>query len=122
MNVAGLINSFLTGTYTLTRTTAGTYTAGRFVAGTATTSTIRACVQPLRGRDLLSLPEGRRGDDTRVVYTTTLLRVVTPSGAADKVTIDGEVFEVVHVAPWNEPQSDTYCRALVARTTPTGGP
>lgn len=122
MNTAELVEAFATGTYTRTRTTAGTYSAGRYSAGSTATASIRASVQPLTGRDLMVLPEGRRGDATVAVYTTTELRVTSPAGAADKLTIDGETWEIIHVEPWVDNQSTTVYRAIAARTTPSGGP
>lgn len=123
MSLATMLARYKTGTYTRTRTTAGAYVTGRFVAGTTTTDSLDLCIQPLGGRDLKILPEGRRADDTRVVYSLTELRTTSPAGAADKLTIDGEVWEVFHVDPWLPLRpSVNYYRALVGRTTPSGGP
>lgn len=124
MSLTALIGRFKTGTYTRTRTAAGSYdTHGVYTAGSAATSSVDASIQPSHGRDLQVLPEGRRGDEIRTVYCMTELRTTSPAGAADKLTVDGETWEVIHVFPWASLRPAlTYYRALIARTTPSGGP
>lgn len=102
MDASLLIERFLTGSYTVTRRAAATITSGRAVAGAVTTLTIRASVQPASGRDLMRLEEGRRSNETRVVFTTTKLLVGEQGGAneADLVSIDGASWEVQHVETW----------------------
>lgn len=103
MNIAALIASFLTGTYTVTRRAAATYVLGNPVAGGTSTFTVQASVQPANGRDLLRLPEGRRSTESRVLYTTTQL-LVGAQGAAnesDLVAIDGKTWEVQLVETWS---------------------
>lgn len=114
LNAAELISSLSTGTYTLTRRAAATYTAGRPVAGSTTTTTITASVVPASGRDLLRLEEGRRSVETRLVFTTTELRVgVSGTSEADLVTIDGASWEVQQVETW--PGAVGFYRAIVQR-------
>lgn len=112
--ITGAITSFATGTYTRIRMAAGSYVKGYWQAGASTESSFVACVQPVAGRDLRTLPEGRRPEETRVVYTTTELRV----SPADRVTIGGEAFEVFQVSTW-EAFGTTHYKALAARVAPT---
>jgi hypothetical protein len=98
---ADLIESFATGTYTVTRRAAAAFVIGR--AGTPGTSTlaIRASVYPATGRDLQRLPEGRRSLETRTLHTTTQLLVATEGGNnCDLVTIDGQQWEVQMCETW----------------------
>lgn len=111
MSLLGAIASLSTGSYTRTRYAAGTTVDGLYTAGAASTATIDASVQPVRGAELQSLPEGRHADDSRVVYTESELRV---SPVPDRVTIGGEAFEVFKVEPWTA-HGVTYYRALVSR-------
>lgn len=102
MDVAALIASFSTGTYTVTRMARGTITRGRAEAGVETTVSIIASVSPATGDDIERLPEGRRAKEARTLFTTTLL-YVGGQGAdyeADTVTIDSTDWEVSHVEKW----------------------
>lgn len=103
MDLAALINSFATGTYAVTRRAGGSYVRGIATDGSSTSLTIRASVQPATGRDLVRLPEGRRSTETRVIYTVTQLYADGPTYQADRVTIDGSVWEVQHVETWAQP-------------------
>lgn len=88
---------FPTGTYTVTRTAAGTYTNGKYTAGAASTFPIVADVQPVSGELLRDLPEGRRAEETRVLFTLTELRALKPTTDSDVVAIDGESWRVFKV-------------------------
>jgi len=116
MDVVGLISDFATGTYTVSRRTKALIVRGRAVPATATTFTAVASVQPASGRDLLRLPEGRRSEETRVIYTTTQLYPGTQAGAyeADQISINGISWEVQHVETWAEsPESEpTFYRCI----------
>ena len=72
---------------------------GRAILGATQVSTIRAAVQPARGRDLRYLTEGLRQTVELVVYIHERLRTADPETGrnADRLVIDGERFEVVHV-------------------------
>jgi len=117
MDTAGVIASFLTGTYTVTRTADDTMTHGRATAGSSSTLTIKASVQPAKGDDLLLLAEGRRATETRVVYTTTELGVGIGPNKADRLSIDGVDWQVQHVESWRpDPLTPApYFRCLVQR-------
>lgn len=105
MDLPSFIESFATGTYVVTRRTAPT--TQRFVRGIAVATNdvvinIRASVQPASGADMLRLPELRRTNETRVVFTTTQL-VVGDAGTSvqpDLIAIDGLTFEIQHVETW----------------------
>lgn len=114
LDAADLIDSFATGPYTVTRRAAATWSNGVAVPDPSpTTFSITASVQPASGRDLLRLPEGRRSVETRVLYTSAQLQVGAQGGAleADRVTIDGAVWEVQHVELW--PAAVGYYRCIV---------
>lgn len=92
MSLLGVIASLSTpGPYTVTRAASGTYTKGQRVAGAApTTFAIVASVQPVLGAELMDLPEGQRGDEVRVAWTTTFVWTARPGFEADEITLDGE--------------------------------
>lgn len=82
---------------TLRRAAAGSRDAtGAYVPGTTSTTTIKASVQPLTGKDTNSLPEGERHKDWLKLYTRSELRPVNQhTGAAgDRVEVDGITYEV----------------------------
>ncbi len=114
MNVGAVIARHLTGTYTVTRTANRTSTYGRLDAASTSTFSIDAHVQPIDGRAIDSLPEGKVAGEARTVWTTTELRA---SGAseADKVSIDGDTYEVQAVEKWAD-RGATYYRAVVVLT------
>lgn len=107
----GAIASFATGTYTRTRTAVGTTTDGDYTPGATSTTSIIACVQPVEGADLHALPEGRHADNSRVVYTISDLRA---SPIPDKVTIEGDLYEVFKVERWDA-FGATHYKAMVSR-------
>lgn len=114
MSLPDVIDSFATGTYVLTRTTQGTYAAGRYTGGSTSTISIVASIQPLSGRDLQAMPEAQHGTETRVVYTKTPLQTESPAGPPDRVTIDGELWEVTQAFRW-EAFGGAYYKAFISR-------
>lgn len=105
MNVAGLISSFATGTYTVTRTARGSTVRGKTAAGSTSSVSITAAVWPAGGSDLRRLPEGRRASQALALMTATQLYVGGQGDAyeADTVSIDGEAHEVSDVDAWTDP-------------------
>lgn len=106
MDIGGLIASFATGSYTVTRRAKATLVNGRRVAGAmAVIPDVVACVQPASGRDLLRLPEGRRSIETCVVFTATELLVggEGKDNDADLIEIGGEQWECQQVQQWTDP-------------------
>jgi hypothetical protein len=106
VDTAALIESFITqgGTYVLTRRQRAQVVRGVFQPTNDLTVNIKACVQPATGKDLLRLPEGRRANETRVLFTTSQLDCgdVDSAFEADTVTIDGQPWEVQHVETFNQ--------------------
>lgn len=107
---------FPTGTYTVTRTARGTTALGRYTPGATSTFTIVADVQDVDGDELQDLPEGARGADTRVVFTTSNLISQGPDEDGDVVAIDGELWRVVRVK--RARVFANRCRAYVQRLRP----
>lgn len=85
------------------RTPAPAVVAGRVVAGVAANVTIRACVQPASGRDLLILEEGLRTRESVSVYTPdAIVGMDDASGAPpDIVQHEGERYQVHTVLNWS---------------------
>lgn len=98
--------------YTVTRRAAGAYASGIWADGSTSTFSITAHVQPVTGRDLKTLPEGQRAEDSRIVYTTTELRAT--AGGPDSISIGGEAYEVTRVETWSG-LGGTHYRAIVHR-------
>lgn len=114
MDAASLIESFLTGTYTVTRRERGTFYNGVVVPGDVTNFEIDAAVTPASGADLQRLPEGRQQIETRIVYTKTKLEIGTVGSPyeSDRVAIDGKSWEVQHVEAWQQGDG-SYFRCIV---------
>lgn len=112
MNLGGVIASFATGTYTVTRQGPTTVDVdGRAVTAAPSTFSILASVQPMSGRELQRLSEGLRVAERRVLFTSTSLRVI---GAPDVVSVDGELWEVETVEHWG-PAIGTFFKATIAK-------
>ena len=90
-------------TFTLKRKSAAdTYVNGKLVAGATTTTTIEASVQPLKGQEMLLLPEARRTSQAVNIYTDTQLRLANTAAGynADIVSAFGSDFEIISCEPW----------------------
>lgn len=88
---------------TLRRPSPGSYVNGIWVPGSTTDSTITASIQPLKGEEMESLPEGRRDSEAYKMYTSTLIKTVQEAGSdqnADRVVFFGKEFEVHQVNEW----------------------
>jgi hypothetical protein len=128
VNTADLISSFSTGSsglYTVTRRQSGSFLRGIAQATTDATFTITASIQPASGKDLLRLPEGRRADETRTLYTATQLYTGDQGLGyeADLISLNGELWEVQHIEDWLQwaGQPGGY-RCIIMSPTPGGGP
>jgi hypothetical protein len=120
VDVAGLIASFATGTYTVTRTARGSITRGKTADGTTSSVSITAAVWPAVGNDLKRLPENRRTSEAVNLMTSTLLYVGGQGSAyeADKVAIGSESYEISDVDTWTDPATGSIgyrCLATVVR-------
>jgi hypothetical protein len=114
MNLAGVISSLASGTYTVTRKAASSYLVGRQLsAATVATLTITAVVHPLTGKELARLPEGMRTKELKVVITATELKTQGSSQEPDSIVIGSDTFEVQTVEAWQE--TGGYYKAVVAK-------
>lgn len=113
--LTGVISTFGTGTYTVTRTTSGALTVGVYEAGVESTFDIAASVQPVTGRKLQVLPEGRSAEESRILYTTTELRTQQNSNDPDIVTIDDEPYLCISWERWQFGLWSTHYEVVVAR-------
>jgi hypothetical protein len=112
MDLSAAILGVATGTYTVTRNAGASYDAnGWLVAGTTSTLTITACVQPLAGREVQRLPEGKRNREARAVFTPTPLSA--GPNLPDQIQIDGSTWEVDSVQDWEA--LGGFCRAVVLK-------
>lgn len=120
LNLPGLLASFATGTYTVTRRQSGGLLRGVQATTTNTTLQVQASVQPATGRDLLRLPELRRTKETRVVFSTTQLLTGDQGQGfeADWITINGDPWEIEHVEQWLQVDSTIMWRCLAQAPTP----
>lgn len=74
---------------------------GRVIESDGTPFTIVASVQPLKPADLQLLPEARRQNKARKLFTNDTLYCFGNSAFnPDQVTIDGELFEVIAEDSW----------------------
>lgn len=105
MNISALIDSFATGTYVVTRTARGTVSRGKVQQGAQTTISITAAVSPSSGADITRIPEGRRTNAAKTIFTKTQLLIGGQGDAneSDIVTIDGSQWEIAHVEVWIDP-------------------
>lgn len=106
------------GGITVIRREPGGYVNGR--VGPATeerTVGVEASVQPAGTKDLELLPEGMRSKESKAIWTEFALRVGEADGPlADRVEIDGEIFEV-H-ATENYQAMAGYTKAIAVRVSP----
>jgi len=98
MSLANIFRRAITGS----RKANGAFVEGMLVEGAETPFTFYGSIQPLSGKDMLSLPEGRRDRETYLIYTSTELMSVDVDGAQnpDIVIINGNDFEVIQVEAW----------------------
>ncbi len=116
MSLNGAITSLGSVDLQVTRTAQGTRDGhrGRYVAGAQTTFPITAGVEPIAGRQLMDVPEGRRGDEILMLYTDADLVAerATPGIDPDVVAYlgadpdiiammgPGELWTVIRVKTW----------------------
>lgn len=128
MDTAGLILSFATGTtglYTVTRRQVGVFLRGIAQPTTDVTFTITASIQPASGKDMLRLPEGRRANETRTLFTATQLYTGDQGSGyeADLVEVDGDLWELVTVSDWlHWAGLPGFYRCLIQPPTPETNP
>lgn len=115
MSLLGVITTFATGTYTVTRTAAGAFAQGRYTPGAASTFAVVACVQPPTGRKLEPVAEGQRGEETRTMFSPVALVTRAPGQEPDVVTVDGEPWTVIEVQHWRSRRGHQHWRCQIAR-------
>lgn len=120
MSLRGVISALATGTYTVTRRAAPSYgTDGRLTLGATSTLSITASVQPVTGRATIAVPEGYRGEEQKVIYTTTELRGYSDAPAApmpDTIALNSETWTVVRCEKWEGLSGSPHWRAYAARS------
>lgn len=116
LDLGPVVLSFKTGTYAVTRRGPATYVNGRKTDAAPTVVNVDGCVQPVTGRDLQRLPEGRRGGETIKILTVVELFTEDASHAADTLSIDGYTWEVASAERWGTMAS--YYRSLLTKVTP----
>jgi len=110
MDLSSTVLGFATGTYTVTRATARLKTGpqnpygrdGRYDSPTTTAIQVRACVQPVTGRELEHLPEGLRTKEVIRIFSTVALYSGADGQEPDTVLANGVTWEVATVKRWNE--------------------
>ncbi len=120
MSLRGVIAALATGTYTVTRRAAPSYgTDGRLTLGATTTFTITASVQPGSGRTTVAVPEGYRGEEQKVIYTTTELRGHSDAPSAptpDTIALNSETWTIVRCEKWEGLSGSPHWVAYAARS------
>lgn len=92
------------------RRAAGSYNAdGDWIAGMATSDTIRAAIQPVRGDQLMDMPEGIRTEAGWIAWSRAALAV------DDEIARGGVPYRVLFVWPRAE---GVFYRAALGRLTP----
>lgn len=100
---SSLINSLDSRKYPLKRTSGGEYVDGIWQSTGDENLEVKGSVQPLTGREIQRIPEGRRNTERKKIYTGDLLQPGESDTLknADEITIDGDIFQVETVEPWN---------------------
>lgn len=92
--------------------------AGEWVEGSGQTdTTIYATVQPMKPKEMLSLPEGRRERQSYVLYTDTRLNTLLENNDPDRVIINTNEYEVVKRYNWKNSIINHYKYGVVRLTT-----
>jgi len=88
--------------YVVTRTPVGSYINGRYTPGAPTTFTIDAVVEPSSGREIKVVAEGQYAEDTKVLWTSSVLQTMSPTTVPDLIVITGDSYSVATInGPWN---------------------
>lgn len=84
----------------------GAYVDGKWIPATTSSATIRATVQPAKGRDLMDMPEGVRMEAQYIIWTR------SPVSIDDLIGYSGETWRVCYV--WPRP-TDGFNRAAIGK-------
>lgn len=94
--------------YTVHRHEPPTLVLGDWVKGAASTFTVEGSLQPVQDRELLALPEGQRQRARWKLYAPgprtlrTVGDVENDGNVADRVEVDGVLYEVLFVREYRE--------------------
>jgi hypothetical protein len=92
---------------------------GRWDEGASTSSAMRVSFQPASQQVLATLPEGERNRDPRMIWTSpsTELRALSQYAGtvADRVGINGAIYEVREVWDYRTTHPIPHCQALLVR-------
>ena len=96
------MSSFRTYTIAGKRYAASSFDKGRWTDGSESDISFKASVQPLKGNELLTLPEGYREKETYRLYTSFQLLTADEKNKKipDRVTIFGKKFDIIKVDIW----------------------
>ena len=97
--------------FTVNRKT-GTWSAGRFIPGETQVLTPVGIIQSPTPEQLEFFPEGVRVNETKVIYTTTMLYMTDGEGISDEIIWNGHTYKVVRADRWDD---WGYCVAYAAR-------
>ncbi len=101
--------------YTVRTPSSGQYVNGEWQDGAYVESTTYFSVQSIKNtQEIEHLPEGRRIDDYRRLYSDTLLQITSDSALSQPVliVIGGHNYELTHREPWQNgiiPHYKYYC-------------
>lgn len=93
---------------------------GRYTSGAVTTFAINLGIEPATGRQLRDLPEGRRGDETIMIYSPVELKTVMPGFEPDQVSYRGEQWAVITSKLW-QGFGETHFECLAQRAPSPAG-
>ncbi len=102
--MTSLVNSFATGTYTVTRMEGkGTFVDGNYIPGKTCLLKVLGSLQPTLGKDLLVIEELYRVRQTFALFTNKELKTAKECGLknADRVCIKNEPFVVMTTERWD---------------------
>lgn len=97
--------------FTVTRKK-GKWVAGRFIPQQPETMTPTGNIQSPTPEQLQFFPEGVRANETKVIYTQTMLYMTEGEDISDEITWNGHQYKVVRADRWED---WGYCVAYVAR-------
>jgi hypothetical protein len=116
-DLADVVDTF-SDNYTVTRSGLISYDQnGDPVTGSTGTLTIRACVQPIMGRDLMRMPEGWRTQELLAIFTTTELFTKASANEPDTISVNGVNYQIQQVERWAD--LGNYWRAVAMKVGTT---
>lgn len=109
-----LISRFLTGDYTVIRSSKGTYVKGRYVPGPKETIDVSGSLQPTNARELKLSEEGNRVRQYWKFYTDAPVVVINTKTLADsdRVLVNGESYRAMSLTLWQNTNLDYFMTVL----------